>query len=140
MKINRNLIAFFTWLLVVATAVVGYAIVVVSGTGTNSSVVVSPEYSASGSGGFTFNSSAGTQGYYLSSGTNAATSVPCNQVTLSLAGTGVISTTGGTASQSGIYYATAGTTTYAAPISFPIGNLNALQIVGTGQIGYIYTK
>ena len=130
-KVLRRVLLFVVLGLVLAVCGAVYAITFVSQQG----------YAPQGSGGFTFNSLAGTQAYYLSSGTNTATSVPSNQIILNLAGTGILSTNGGTLAKTGIYFQTAGTTTFqAAPLTLSFSNLNTLQIVGTGQLGYIYSK
>ena len=94
-----------------------------------------PGYAIQNSGAFTL-ASANTTAFYLSSGTTTATSTPCNSVTLSLAGTGML-TSGGT---SGMGFATSGTNAWGAPLTLSATNLNTLAVTGTGQASYIYSK
>jgi len=131
---------------------IAYAVVIVSGQGpvapgTTLAAVYSYPVGAAigGQGGFAFNSSGGTRGYWLGSAGTATTSVACSTVTINLAGTGTITNVSGTASvnvgQPGLYFATAGTNTFiAAPLTLSATNLNTLVVTGTGQCGFLYNK
>jgi hypothetical protein len=94
-----------------------------------------PGYAIQGSGAFTL-AGTNTVAFYLSSGTTTATSTPCNSVTLSLAGTGMV-TSGGT---TGMGFSTSGTSSWSAPLTLSITNLNTLAVTGTGQVGYLYSQ
>ena len=108
--------------------------VAISG-GTVTIVSPIPGYAIKGSGAFVL-AGTNTVAFYVSSGTTTATSTACNSVTLSLAGTGMV-TSGGT---SGMGFATSSTSAWSSPLTLSATNLNTLAVTGTGQVGFLYSQ